>query len=412
MSRNTVTVTKSTGGLGRREPNTDNIAGLISTGVAVVGGLQLGTTYTLKSIQDLESLLVNAAYDTTNDVLLYHHVKRFFMRNPSGELWLRVAARTVTMAELVTKTNAHAKQLLVDAGGKVKVLGVNRNPATGYAATLATGLDSDVIAAIPLAQALVVEEAAQFRDLDAVILEGRSYNGLPSAALDLRTKASPNVHVTIAADPAVSASGTLSAGYAAVGDILGLAAKAAVSQNIGERTADFNLNIPAESVFMTAGLSSNALITTYSDSQLDTLHDKGYIFPESIPGISGFFLNDSHSCDVISSDYAYMENNRTINKAIRAARTALIPQVNGRIKVEAGTGKMSAADKSRLEDSVVNAVEPMEVDGDISGGVSAYIDPEQNLLTASKIAVKLTFVPISIGRKIDLVVGFTNPLKA
>jgi hypothetical protein len=411
MARSNVTLVKLQGGLGRRLPNTDGVCGLISSGVAA-GTLALNTTYTLKGIEDLEALGITSAYDTTNDVLLYHHVSRFFLRNPSGELWLRVVAQTVTMTQMVTKTLTHAKQLLQDANGKIRMLGVNRNPAAAYSPTLATGLDADVVAAIPAAQALVDEEFDEFRLLDAVILEGRSYNGLPSAALDLRAQDASNVHVTIAADPAISASGTLSVGYAAVGDVLGIASLAAISQNIGERAPEFNLQNVAESMFLTAGLSSNALIGTYTSAQLDTLHDKGYIFPEQVAGLDGFFLNDSHSATPIDGDYAYLENNRVIDKALRLARLALLPNVNSRLLVESGTGKLSAADKSRLEDLATGAVEPMFVDGDISGPADCWIDPEQDLLSTSELIVQLKIVPVAIGRAIVLKVGFTNPLKA
>jgi hypothetical protein len=51
----------------------------------------------------------------------------------------------------------------------------------------------------------------------------------------------------------------------------------------------------------------------------------------------------------------------------------------------------------------------MVADGDISGGVDAYVDPAQDVLSTSKIEVLLTFVPVAINRKITLKIGFDNP---
>jgi len=40
-----------------------------------------------------------------------------------------------------------------------------------------------------------------------------------------------------------------------------------------------------------------------------------------------------------------------------------------------------------------------------------FVDPNQNVLTTSKLDVKLTFVPVAIGREITLKIGFNNPFK-
>lgn len=414
MARSNVITARLSGQLGRLNPSEDAISGLVTTGIAVSGGLTLNTSYKLRSIKDLEALKVDAAYDTTNNTLLWHHVDRYFKRNPGGELWIRVAAQTVTIAQLVTNSLTHAKQLSIDADGKIKLMGICRNPSTGYTATLASGLDTDVVAAIPLAQALIDAEAAAFRFF-SIILEGRSLNGTISAALDLRNQTLANqaagVSVALVADPAVSARNVLQNGYAAVGDVLGIAAKAAVSQNVGERNPAFNLQNTADSLFLTCGLSNNTNIKNMPDADLTALHDKGFIIGEQVAGLDGFYLNDDPTVVPLASDYAYLCNNRTINKAIALARKALLPRVNSRIKID-NTGKIDSIQRLEMETAAKQALAQMEADGDISGGIDAYIDPLQNLLSTSNLQVQLTFIPMSIGRTITLNVGFKSPLKA
>lgn len=414
MARPNVTIIKRNGALGRRNPNTDGVCGLVTTGVAVAGAgkLALGSIYPLKSVRDAQAIGVDAAYDTANKVLVYHHVDRFFKRNPDGTLYLLVAAQTNGLVDLADPTKDFAKKLLRELKGEIKTLAISRNPATGYTPTLSGGLDEDVLDAIPVAQALYNEEFEAFR-YASIVIEGRSFNGTAAAATNLRSLEAPNVSVTIAQDPAIAALDALYSGYAAVGDVLGLISKAAVSQNIGEFTPEFNLNDTGRGLFVTAGLSSNLDINSYGDEDLNALDEKGYIFPTAVAGLDGFFLNDSHTASALANnDYAYIENNRTIEKAIFLARQALLPKVKSRVKVDPDTGFLQPEDRKALEATGIKSLEGMETDGDISGGIDCYVDPEQDVLSTSTVLVEISFTPVSIARQITVSIGFVNPFKS
>jgi hypothetical protein len=116
---NDINITKLSGGLGRREPNNDMVSALVANGVAVSGGVQLNTVYRLNSLNDAIALKIDASYDSTNNILLYEHIKEYFRINPSGELWLLVPAQSVSYADMVDKTNVNgAKKVLNEAEGK------------------------------------------------------------------------------------------------------------------------------------------------------------------------------------------------------------------------------------------------------------------------------------------------------
>lgn len=414
MARPNVTVTKRNGALGRRNASTDGVCGFVTTGVAVAGtgNLELNKVYPMKSQRDANAIGLNEAYDTTNKVLVYHHIDRFFKRNPNGTLVVLVAAQTNTLSDLVDVAQNFAPKLLRDQKGLVKCLGVAINPDEDYEATLATGLDADVLLAVANAQALYNSEFGLFRYC-SFLVEGRSFNGTAAAAKDLRTLDAPNVSVTIAADPAISGADALYNGYAAVGDVLGLISKAAVSQNIGELTSEFNLNDTGRKMFITAGLSSNLDINSYADADLDALNDKGYIFPTSIAGLNGFYLNDSPTCSQLQdNDYAYIENNRTVEKGIFLARQAILPFVKSRLLVDPDTGFLQDEDRKALEAIGIKALEVMQNDGDISGGIDCYIDPEQDILSTDLIQIEISFIPVSIARQISISIGFLNPFKS
>lgn len=408
MSRG-LNIIKTNGNLGRTASNTDMISALVMNGLATAD-VVLGTVYELRSTDEAEALGLDADYDDTNSVLVYHHIQRAFLRNPSIILHIMLVAQTVTLTEMVDKENEYLAKLLREKNGAIVQWAVARNPVVGYTPTLVTGLDEDVVNAIPKAQALIEFEETKFRFSDGFI-EGKSFNGTATAALDVRSLASDGISVVIAADPSISAAKAIYNGYAAVGDVLGVCSLVAVSQNIGELADDYNLTDADNLAFITAGLSSNKLMYEYSDVAIETLHDKGYIFAESTPGKAGYWFNDSSNCTAITSDYAYKENTRTIKKAIKLTRVALLPRMKRRIPVDPTTGFIANTEAKDIETAIKTAIQVMQSDGDISGGIDAYVNPEQNVLSTSKFECEVTFVPVAIGRAITLKIGFTNPFK-
>jgi hypothetical protein len=403
-------VQKLNGGLGRRNPSADMVTGSIMNAIATPE-MVLGDMYTLKNIQEVESLGLSEEYDQTNKVLVYERLRRFFVHNLSITVHFMPVAQTVTLTQMVDKDNNYLAKLLRDKSGEIVQATVSLNPEEDYTPTIETGLDKDCIDAIYKAQALSDSEWTKDRYCE-IYIEGRSFSGTTAAALNLRnlTSECPDISVVIGADYQVSGRDDLYKGYAAVEDYAAMVSKAEVSQNAGELVNDFNLTNVSEEVFIIPGLSSGNKISDYSETDLDTLDEKGFIYYTAVSGVAGIFINDTHTCAKITSDYAYGENNRTIKKAIKLAKAALAPKVKGRLYVDENTGFMAVETVKDLETITKVSLDPMVASGDISGGVDAYINPEQNVLATSEFEVLLTFIPVAIGRRITLKVGFRNPL--
>ncbi len=411
MERPRLIVKKLSNGLGRRKPSKDMLTGAVMNAVAT-SKMQLGEIYTLKSISEIEALGLNAEYDITNKVLVYERLRRLFVHNESITVYFMPVAQTVTLAQMADKEKPYLSKLLKDKAGKIVQAFIARNPTANYSPTISKGLDKDSIDAMYKAQALLDAEFGKDRYCE-VFVEGRSFSGSTSAVVNCRelTNACPDVSLVVMADNDVSKRLPIYNGYAAVEDFTAMVSLAAVSQNAGELIEPFNLTKVAEGVFINAGLSSGEHINHYSDTELDTLDEKGLVFATSVSGMAGFWINDTHTCAKIDSDFAYVENNRSIKKAIKLARLALLPRVKSRLKVDEDTGYIAPEVVKDLETTVKTSLDPMLVDGDISGGVDAYIDPKQNVLASSEFECLLTFIPLAIGRKITLKVGFNNPLK-
>lgn len=391
-----VSIKKGRGGLGRQRPTEDGISGLITQGVAVADGLQLGTVYELRSLRQLEVLGVDADYDTDNSADLHYHVSEFFRLSQGGVLYLLVVGRNVTMAQMADKTAAYAKRLLTEAGGKIKQVAICLDSAAGYTPTsIVDGLDADVVAALPKAQALAVEEFTQHRPV-LVLLAGHGMAAL-AGLLDLRAQNAEYVAVVIGTDQA-------RAGVPAIGTALGTLSYAQVHENIGWLD---KFNLASDGRFLSAGLANGKSVGEVLPADLETLHSKGYLFALQHTGFDGFFWNDSHTCTDLASDYAYIENVRTSNKAARLVRQALLPSLKGPLPLNAdGTlrasavGELEAKGKTALDAALGRA-------GEISAS-DVYIDPAQDVLATSVVNVDFTIVPVGTAREIVATVGFAK----
>ena len=412
MERPGLKIVRLNGGLGRRGTTNDMTTAVVMNAIATADMI-LGTIYTLISIDDVEALGLSAAYDDDNNVLVYHRLKRLFVRNPSVTIHFMPLAQTVTMTQMADKANDHLAKLLRDKAGEVVIAIICLNPVVGYVPTIVTGLDSDSISAIYKLQELATAEFEKDRYCEFFV-EGRSFSGTASAALNLRTLVDEcaDVSVVIMADNDVSNLKTIYNKYAAVEDFTAIVSLSEVSQNAGELIQDFNLTNVAQGFFLNAGLSSGNHINTFNDASLDLLNEKGYVFAGATPGIAGYHIVDTSTCAKITSDYAYVENNRTIKKAIKLARKAILPRVKSRIYVDSVSGKIKAENAKEIEMITTESLRPMLTAGDISGGIDAFVDPNQNILATSRLDILLTFVPVSIGRQITLKIGFKNPLKS
>ncbi|MDR2684292.1 MAG: DUF2586 domain-containing protein, partial [Prevotellaceae bacterium] len=67
------------------------------------------------------------------------------------------------------------------------------------------------------------------------------------------------------------------------------------------------------------------LIREVSSEYQDAIDSNRYIFVRTHTGAADCYYNDSHTLDLPTSDYAFIENNRTMDKAIRGIRANLLP---------------------------------------------------------------------------------------
>lgn len=316
---------------------------------------------------------------------LHYHITEFFRMNPEGVLYALVknGSTAATAADIAT--------LQTYAGGNIRQVGVFNSTMLAIA---------DV-----QEQCTALEEA--HRPLSVVL----TYSGknVERAALKTGTAALAadglcNVSLLIGCDMdtgLVEALGDF-AFHGCIGACIGAVSKAHVHESIAW-VGNFKLGLKAPALF------NGNLIRNIDTSDLEVLNGNRCIFPVIHAGDADNYFNDSHTLDVDSSDYAYIENVRTIDKACRGIRGKLLPSLNSPLKVDPGTGKLDTPTVAFLETTADEALEEMEKAGELSG-YKVEIDPDQNVISTGDVEIIIKKVPVGVMRKMRVKIGFASSL--
>ena len=368
----------------------------IATNGAFSGGVTTGGNPLQVAYQwsDCQALGMSTS-DPDKDLALFAYTAQmFFEANPQGVLYLypyKVAGAANTFANLVT--------LQQFAGGQIRQFGV----VSATNAFVYTDLN------LLKAQRTILQTANR----PCEIFYGADTSGLDVAALagvtDLSTLNDDGVTLVIGQDGSgLGASLAVANGcsFPMVGTLLGAASYAKVNECIAwVNKFDISKNTIGE--YNTLALGNGVKIDdiTVSAGLLNSLDAKRYVFGVYQDGITGSFFNDSHCACALISDYAYIENNRTINKAQRNVRIALLPDLNAPLFVNAD-GTLA---EDTLADFLNTASQPLETmlsNKEISS-YEVIIDPTQNVLATSTLTVTIKIVPVGVARTITVNIQYT-----
>jgi hypothetical protein len=455
---NDVVITKLSGGLGRRNPEQDMVSGLLFDEPSTFPDelklkLESNTVKRLASLEDAEAIGITAAYDIEGQSA-YYQIQQFFRMNPSGDLYImktdadsyeKVAAKALDMQE---KANGNIRQLAIIYSGETAfeqtqeaVLKAQQQAQLGYTnfmpfevilegkgfyAYKARNLAELNAENVSVVIAMDVEKAFELKLFqkgsipstsppptsgDAPYTFHKPYTLAPNEKLVKlnHPDGSLNVYGVSNSDTLKTENGAILQfvfkdsykNTAAVGLALGAISRAKVSENIAW-IEKFNLTGEG---FAKAGFIGGQEIKDLGT--LRELNEKRYIFVKTHTGLPGLYFNDSHTCTIGTSDFAYVENNRTINKATRLLRTTLLPKLASPVLVDID-GKLPQSVSKNFEGLCRSALEGMVANQEVSD-FDVYVDPKQNILATSELKVKAEITPIGTARKIMVDLGFKNP---
>jgi hypothetical protein len=434
---NDITFKKTNGGLGRSAGSDDVISGLIFAGMT---GLSFGDAATdLKGFdevymnqgaaaayarrftypEELEGagiVFTKPVYDSNGQSTLtsgqnakntlYYHITEFFRMSPSGVLYVMIKANTSPVGEAAFDNSNNITddgditKLQIYAGGNIRQIGVF-NPTQLNVGNVQKECANLEAKHIPLSVVLtyygktgVTPAAIPLQDLTAEPQEGQ----------ELVKDGRCNVSLLIGCDRDTDLAAALGefSFYGCIGLCIGAISKAKVHESIAW-VGNFPLGLKVPALF------NGSHIRNISTSDLEALNGNHYLFVITHAGDADNYFNDSHTLDVDSSDYAYIENVRTIDKACRGIRGKLLPWLSSPLEVDPGTGKLDTPTVEFLETTAGEALEEMEKAGEISG-YKAEIDPDQNVISTGNVEIIIKKVPVGVMRKVRVKIGFASSL--
>ena len=234
---------------------------------------------------------------------------------------------------------------------------------------------------------------------------GIAFASLPSLALS-----SKNVSIAIGQDAGANGFKIWNAQgktVGCVGNAIGTRASGLVSDSIGYK-GKFNVTDGTELNTISVGCQNNPLYSSLTPNQLDSLDNLRYVFLIKGKTIDGTFYNNGNTCIVASSDYAYIENNETIDKIVRLANANLEPFQQSSIVLNAD-GTISTLSANAIEQAIETDLIALVASGDISA-VSVEVPTTQNVVSTGNVNVTIKIVPIAIARQFTINVGFTPKL--
>ena len=387
-----LTITRTNGNLVRSLAGEDHISGLVfysaTLPVADGGAPEFTTTeriHTISSIETAEKYGITADAAAWETKVLHYILESIFNMNPGVSLY-------VGIFKPAAGTNAFSEIKLIQnfAGGRLRQVGV-WNGAVELSDTIINSLQSVATTLEAQNKPLSILYAPKVADVTS--LEGYTKAGRKNVSVII-AQDGEGTAAALYKDAANAAKASVSA----LGDLLGAVSKAKVHQSVAW-VEQFPTNIAV------AAFGDGTKYRDLDTATIEELDADRFIFCRTYDGFAGTFFNDNHTLDLPTSDYAYISDVRTMDKAVRGIRSYLLPKLGRPMKVDASTGKLERTAVEHLITTGNKALEDMERDGELSG-YKFDIDPDQNILSTSRVRGVIKNVPVGVMRNLDLEIGF------
>jgi len=147
-------------------------------------------------------------------------------------------------------------------------------------------------------------------------------------------------------------------------------------------------------------------IKTISESDLDLLNDKGYIFFRYITDLLGTYLSNDNNSTKISDTFNSVHMCRTRNKSIRQLNIYLSKLIGATVLFNPD-GTMKPISVAVYEDAARTALNYMKQPNEISD-FAVYVDPTQNVLSTKTVVTNASIIPTETSDYLPINIAFTQ----
>lgn len=388
-----ITFIRTNGNVPRPLPGQDHISGL----VAYVDKLPAGFSEK-ERVQPCSSIEMAERLGIKSDAAapwehraLHHHLSQIYRLNPGVTLYVGLFAKPAANAAY---TFAEVKTLQNYTGGALRQVAV-------WCGHLA-------LAAADLVTLQGVANNLQTYDRPLSIGYAPKITNASALPSNLAGGGKCNVSVIagqdgkgVAAELYADKANTGKASVSGIGVWLGITSRARVHQAISAvKYFPTGVEVPA--------FGDGTLLRDLDTAVIEALDTARYLFFVTYDGIADSYFNDSHTMDDPASDYASIESVRTMDKAVRGIRRALLPELGGELYID-DEGRLSIGTVEYLTLVANRPLEDMRKAGELSG-VSVEIDPDQNVLATSEVEFVINQVGVGVLRKIKCKIGYAGSL--
>lgn len=387
-----IVVTVGTSGLGRQALNNDKISGFLTYNANLPSGFS--SSNRVQKVLSLQDAVTLGITNTANFLVEYYHISEFFRMNPEGALWIGWFAvpGSYTYVEVAT--------MIVAAGGEIRQLGVFAS-VRPWASADCTTIQAIIDGIDPGYNLFSLLLAVDFTAITPV-------TGW-AAVTDLRTLNARKVTPVIAesgSGQGLVLSTAKAYSITSIGTALGCISKAGVEESIGN-PARFPLSDGIE--METLALANGDLLSAITTTVQGNLKDKGYLIARKyLPDLTGSYFERCPTACPFTNDFAFLENNRMVDKLIRLVRAKLTPYLQGTLAVNAN-GTLSNDTIGFYKDLAQSPADDMAANGELSQALMS-VDPAQNVVSTSKLVISGKVIPIGIAEEIDFNIDLVTSL--
>ena len=386
-----ITFVRTNGNIPKTIAGQDHISGFLAYVTTLPSGFsETNRIQACSSIETAEKLGITSDEGTEWVIrVLHYHLNHIFRLNPGVSLYVGLFAKSTgenyTFSEIKTLQNyagGSLRQVAVWCGHK-ELAAADLTALQGMATTLQ---EADRPLSI-----LYAPKVASVTELETTLAGAGKCNVSVVIGQDGQGIAADLYTAEANADK-VSVSG--------IGIALGILSKAAVHQSIAwVEKFPTGIELPA--------FGDGTLLRDLDTAIIESLDTARYLFFVTYDGFTDAYFNDSHTMDDATSDYAMIENVRTMDKAVRGIRKALLPKLGGSLYVDSDTGQLATYEVEYLTTIAGQPLENMQKAGELSG-LSVEIDPEQDVLSTSALEIVIKQVPVGVLRRIRCKIGFSK----